>query len=333
MPKVSIIVPIYNVEKYLRECLDSLINQTLKDIEIICVNDGSTDSSLKILEEYAIKDNRIILFDRENEGAGSARNYGLSKSNGSYLIFFDSDDYMAEDCLENLYNMAIANNSDITLCRSYRFNERENNNITDIDYSIRNDLLQGKQFFTPVEISKYIFQFCVGWPWDKLYKKEFIINNNLKFQNLRHSNDTYFVLMSLVFANLISYTNKHLVYHRCRNTSLANTRNEAPECFYYALKAMFKKLQEKNLYSIYKQSFVNYCVSFPRWHIDTTKNLFARNKMIKMHKKILREIKFSNYEKSYFYDENAYQLNCSQYSILQNIFSITNRIIKIYRIL
>ena len=92
MPKVSVIIPVYNVEKYLKQCLDSVVNQTLKDIEIICVNDGSTDNSLEILEEYAQKDNRIIIISQENQGQSVARNIALEKATGEYVGFVDSDD-------------------------------------------------------------------------------------------------------------------------------------------------------------------------------------------------------------------------------------------------
>jgi glycosyltransferase involved in cell wall biosynthesis len=94
-PKVSVIIPVYNTEKYLRQCLDSVVNQTLKDIEIICINDGSTDKSLTILRDYASKDNRIVVINNTNEGAGASRNKGLEISNGTYLVFWDSDDFLS----------------------------------------------------------------------------------------------------------------------------------------------------------------------------------------------------------------------------------------------
>ena len=92
MPKVSVVLPVYNVENYLKECLDSLVEQTYKDIEIICVDDGSSDSSLKILKEYAVIDNRIIVLEQKNQGAAVARNFGLSVATGEYVSFLDSDD-------------------------------------------------------------------------------------------------------------------------------------------------------------------------------------------------------------------------------------------------
>ena len=112
-PLVSVIVPVYNVEKYLEECLDSIINQTLEDIEIICVNDGSTDNSLKILKKYAKKDNRIKIINQKNCGLGCARNSGLNQSQGDYIFFLDSDDYLNPNILEKLYPKALESHSEI----------------------------------------------------------------------------------------------------------------------------------------------------------------------------------------------------------------------------
>ena len=112
MTKISIIVPVYNVEKYLKECLDSLINQTLEDIEIICINDGSTDNSLAILEEYQKKDSRIKVFSQKNQGVSAARNLGIEKATGEYLTFLDSDDRLELNTCEILYKETIAKNSD-----------------------------------------------------------------------------------------------------------------------------------------------------------------------------------------------------------------------------
>ena len=104
MVKVSVIIPVYNVEQYLKECLDSVINQTLKDIEIICINDGSTDGSLKILEKYESLDDRIVVFSQENSGLSATRNKGMQLSSGEYVYFMDSDDYLELNALEELYN-------------------------------------------------------------------------------------------------------------------------------------------------------------------------------------------------------------------------------------
>ena len=119
MVKVSIIVPVYNVEKYLSTCLDSLINQTLTDIEIICVNDGSTDSSLAILKDFANKDSRIKILDKQNEGVSVARNLGIEVATGQYLMFVDSDDYLIENACEKALNIIEYDGSDICIFAHY----------------------------------------------------------------------------------------------------------------------------------------------------------------------------------------------------------------------
>ena len=115
MPKVSVIIPVFNTEKYLTKCLDSVCNQTLSDIEIICVDDCSTDNSLNILKEYASKDNRIKLIEfKENKGAAVARNTGIIEAKGEYVGFIDSDDYVDLDFYEKLYNIGVCENADIS---------------------------------------------------------------------------------------------------------------------------------------------------------------------------------------------------------------------------
>lgn len=120
MCEVSIIVPIYNVEKYLNRCLDSLVNQTFKDIEIIALNNGSTDSSLDILKDYASNDNRITIIDNENLGVSKARNIGIDKASGKYIVFVDSDDWIDTNMIEVLYSNITKNNCDLVMCTYVR---------------------------------------------------------------------------------------------------------------------------------------------------------------------------------------------------------------------
>ncbi len=325
-PKISVIIPVYNVEKYLRECLDSVINQTLKDIEIICVNDGSTDNSLEILKEYEKQDSRIKIIDKKNEGAAAARNLGLKSATGDYVIFFDSDDYMEFMALEKLYQNITDNNADISICKSYEFYDGdEEKQIT--EYAIKNNLLDNKTVFSPQEVSKYIFQFCVGWPWDKLYRREFVLKNGLTFQNLHHSNDTRFVLLSLACADKISITEDCLVNHRRHKSSLAETRTNNPDSYYHALISLMKNLKKRNLYKLYEQSFVNYCITFPLWHITTIDNSKAKNEMIKKLKLLLnKQLKIKQYNENFFYDKKAYHYvqKILKPKILQTIFSVRN---------
>ena len=129
MVAISIVIPVYNIEKYLKECLDSLVNQTFKDFEVICVNDGSKDKSLDILNEYAKKDSRFIVVTQENGGSGSARNNGLSRARGKYVQFLDGDDYFEPELLEKLYNLAEKYQANISVCSSRKVDD--NGNITE----------------------------------------------------------------------------------------------------------------------------------------------------------------------------------------------------------
>ena len=153
MPKVSVIIPVYNVEKYLRECLNSVINQTLKDIEIILVDDGSTDSSLSICQEYAKKDDRIIVLTQQNQGAAVARNNGIKIAKGEYLSILDSDDYFDLSMLEKLYNKAVKDDLDITICRAQALNDLDKK-ISDMQYSVKEKYLPNKEIFNYKDVCK-----------------------------------------------------------------------------------------------------------------------------------------------------------------------------------
>ena len=122
--KISVIVPVYNVEKYLEECLLSIINQSYKNLEIICVNDGSTDNCAKILEEFAIKDPRIVVLTQKNQGLSAARNIGIRASTGAYISFIDSDDYISEDFYLELYSILKDHNADIAWANINYVNEK-----------------------------------------------------------------------------------------------------------------------------------------------------------------------------------------------------------------
>ena len=142
-PKISVIIPVYNTEKYLRQCLDTVVAQTLKDIEIILVDDGSTDDSLLICREYARKDDRIHVYHQENQGAGPARNYGIKVAKGQYFSFLDADDLFKLDMLERLYDKCSVTDSDICICRSKGI---RNKKIETMMWTLRKDFLWSNVF-------------------------------------------------------------------------------------------------------------------------------------------------------------------------------------------
>ena len=214
--KISIIIPVYNVEKYLRQCLDSVINQTYKDLEIICVNDASTDSSLSILEEYAQKDNRIIIVNNPiNSKLGPTRNNGMKYATGEYVHFLDSDDWMELNAYEKLVkNIEKFNNPDV-LHFEYKI-------VSEIDMSEsfrvlpkNADDVYGKVF--NIEKDLEMSNLWDRHAWNKLYKKSFISEKNLIFNNYPCYEDIEFAFEVLIKAKSICFINDILLNYRYNN--------------------------------------------------------------------------------------------------------------------
>ena len=212
MIKVSVIVPVYNVENYLVKCLDSLVNQTLKEIEIIVVNDGSPDNSQKIIDKFVKKyPKKIKSFIKENEGQGSARNLGLKYAKGEYISFVDSDDCIDKEMLEKMYNLAKKDNSDIVICG--------NKNIT-MDYNIKS--IEPVTLFDEANLSILYGKMAV---WNKIYKKELIVRNNLQFRNKVWYEDIDFSIILLLNAGKISFLNEPFYNYLERPGSTMNNLN------------------------------------------------------------------------------------------------------------
>lgn len=190
--KISIIVPVYNAEKYLNKCLDALINQSYKDIEVLCVNDGSKDNSLKILDEFANKDKKIKVFSQENSGPAKARNKGLENATGEYIMFCDADDYYEPDMCELMLNAMIENNVDIVMCDCNIVDHFNNNfrNNKELDYHY----IKFKGYH---KVNKDIIMNFNVLLWSKILKKSLINEYNIKFLDNFEHDDANFILKYL----------------------------------------------------------------------------------------------------------------------------------------
>ncbi len=219
-PKVSVIIPVYNVEEYLRECLDSVINQTLKEIEIICVDDGSTDSSLEILKEYAKKDNRFTVMKQENLHAGVARNAGLAVAKGEYLSFLDSDDFFELNMLEEMSKKADEDESDITVCNADIYNDKEKK-YHQPDFMLKKRFSTLSCIYTDT-FKNNLFNFTNPSLWNKIFRKKFILDHQLLFQSIWNCNDIGFTFSALAYSKKISIVYKTLLHYR-RNTTTSIT--------------------------------------------------------------------------------------------------------------
>lgn len=219
MPKVSILVPIYNASKYLRQAIDSLVNQTLQDIEIICINDGSTDNSLKIIEEYASKDARIVILDKPNTGYGDSMNQGIKLARGEYIAILEPDDYFELNAFEKLYQLANWHHADIVKS-NYFFLENEQNH--------QNAVIR------PKDTGKIIYpcqdHFVFHLPpaiWSGIYRREFLLNNRLEFLPTPGASyqDLGFNIKTLALAQRVILTTDAFLHYRVDN---ANSSSKSP---------------------------------------------------------------------------------------------------------
>ena len=223
--KVSVIVPVYNTEKYLYECLDSLINQTLKDIEIICIDDGSTDNSLKILNEYAKKDRRIKVFTQENCGQGAARNKGMDFACGEFIYFMDSDDYIDLDTLSVTYNVCKEKNLDIAIFQLLNFDDTTGEFYETDDYNMEYLAEEfGENIFNYRDLSDLIFKIAVS-PCNKLFNREFILNSGAKFPNGLKFEDNVFYFKAILSAERMFFIKKQFYKRRRREGSTTSVHD------------------------------------------------------------------------------------------------------------
>ncbi|MGN0530905.1 MAG: glycosyltransferase family 2 protein [Eubacterium sp.] len=307
--KVSVIIPVYNVEKYLRQNLESVANQTLKDIEIICVDDGSTDSSFEIVKEFAEKDSRFIAVSQENGGAGAARNNGLRRAKGKYLSFLDSDDFFDEKMLEEAYNKAEATQADFVVFQSDQYYE-ETKEFKDVSWTLRYAEIPPYEPFGRRSMTDNVFKVFVGWAWDKLYNREFVLKNNLWFQEQRTSNDMLFVFSAVAIAKKIACVEKGKVLaHQRRNNkdSLSNTREKSWDCFYHALTALKQRLVDERIYKELEKDYINYALHFSLWNLNTLAEPTYSKLYDKLKNEWWQELGVADKDSSYFYNKKEYE--------------------------
>ena len=318
MYKVSVIVPIYNVEKYIKKCLNSLVNQTLQEIQIILVNDGSKDKSGEIAKEYAqTYKNKILYLEKENGGLSDARNYGIPYAEGEYIAFIDSDAYIDENAYEEMYDKAKKENSDYVECDFIW--EYPNKNKID-RYKEYTDL---KEMFKNVRVVA----------WNKLIKKEIILKNNLYFPKGLRYEDVEFTYKLIPYLNKISYISKPFIHYVQRDNSIINNQNARNAEIFEVLDNVIKYYREKNIYEDYKEeieyTYARYvlCRSF-------TRMCKIRDKNVK--KRLLKEVwenlntKFPKWKENRFLKEksikNLYMrtINYFTFKCYSCVFSIVN---------
>lgn len=279
MARVSIIIPVYNVESYLSKCMESIVSQTFKDIEIICVNDGSTDNSAEILKDYAQKDNRIKVITQKNQGQFSARHTGLKNSTGKYILFIDSDDWIDKTLVEKTLKCIEKYNTDVVIFGAYSVKD---NKISKGMYSVEKINQKYKErILTLKDYENDLF--CLPpTAWNKLYRKDFLDRHNIKFQEIRNGEDQIFYLHTILTAENIYVLNENLYYYVKNRlgsiTSKSRKTTDAPISNFYIAENLLKELSYKEKYiSQIINKYFNKTLSWYGKCDKNFKNIFFEN--------------------------------------------------------
>lgn len=320
MAEISIIVPCFNNEKYIKRCLDSIVNQTLKDIDIIVVDDGSTDRSAEIVKN--IDDNRIRLFTKKNEGIASARNFGLSKVESEYFGFLDSDDYCEPETFETLINEIKKNNSDLVVCNFlWEFEGASNKNYMQIEGPYK----PGKEMMTGLFATL----------WNKVYKTSFIRSLDYRFVDGYRYEDASFLYKMCPYVNNISFIDKPFFHYTQRKGSITRTYNEKVKDMVFIFNDLYDYYMKHNLLNDYKDEleyiFIRFFLGNSFLRAAKIQDDNDKKNTLDMSWNILNE-KFPEWRKNKFIKEsnsfrNIYYrvINKSNYKVIANLYAFFNR--------
>lgn len=259
MPKVSIVIPTYNVENYLRECMESVINQTLSDIEIICINDGSTDGSLKILREYADRDERVILIDKKNEGYGVGMNTGMDIATGEYIGIVEPDDFVPLTMYEDLYNIAKENELDFVKADFYRFTRDERTGKLNLVYNRLDSSGENyNQVICPFE-KPYVTKFIMN-TWSGIYRRKFIEEHRIRHNTTPGAafQDNGFFWQTFMYAKRCMFLDRPYYMNRRDNPNSSVKNKEKVYCMnieYDFIRDIFMQKENEKLWDRFKYYF------------------------------------------------------------------------------
>lgn len=309
MLKVSVIIAVSNAQKYLRECLDSVIGQTLKDIEIICIDDASDDSTPSILNEYVEKYGCFRVFRHENKkNAGVARNRGLKEAAGKYIVFWDADDFFEPDALEKMYTQCETDAADICICGGRIYNEFSGQ-VSSASWFLNLEYLPPEVPFAPIDYAEWLFLLTNPAAWNKMFSVDFLAREGLLFQDLSRSNDLCFTYSAVASARKITAIDSILINYRVgTETSLQDTNRKDPFCFYQALTELRNRLIKKDIFQLFQKGYASIALSNCLYNLNsqTTKEDWLIVAM-QLKKEIFRGLGISKYPENYFQDYGQFK--------------------------
>lgn len=314
MCEISILVPVYNVEKYISKCIKSILEQSFKNFELILVNDGSTDKSLDICKKFELIDSRIRIINKKNGGLSSARNTGIENAKGKYIIFIDGDDYIHYQMIELLYKGATICNADISMCDFLKVKEDQTINMKDLNYKHNDNIIYSSQEALNKLYTSENVKFIIAC--NKLYKKSLF--NNLRYDIGKIHEDEFIIHKLLFKSKKICYIPKKLYYYLQHDKSITNTSFNIGRLDYLdALSERIRFFDKNNMHELVNLSAYEYCKIFFKYYFKC-KNEVQGSKKILIKKKLI------------FITNLKYTLGlkyfCTKEKILWIIFSLNSRL-------
>lgn len=306
-PFVSVIMPVYNAAEFLEHGLETLRNQTMRNIEIICVDDGSTDNSLEILNRYAAMDSRFRVMTQQNKFAGAARNLGLTEARGEYLIFLDSDDFFARSLCEDAYFKGKVHKADVVLFGAKHYNHTTGQ-YKDAKWLLNAFLAPQKQPFNYRDCPDVLYRLSTPAPWTKMFRREFVLERGLQFQPIQNANDLFFTYSAMAMAERIAIVDKPLVYYRVGlQTNLQTTKKKYPFCFYDAYLAWHDKLKELDVLDTVRQSYVNVALSGCLHNLRSNRDPEVKRMVFdKLKNEAFAQLEIPGHPREYYYSKENY---------------------------
>lgn len=304
--KVSVIVPVYNAQEYILETAEYIKTQTLKDIQIIYIDDGSSDATVKLLKKIKNNDTRVMVLQQENKFAGTARNAGLSKATGKYVVFWDADDIFLPHALEAMYEKCESDNADICICSANHYDD-ETKKLLSASVYLKPKMTPKTTPFGHREIDKYLFNFSANVPWNKMFRRRFIEEHQIRFQEIQQANDNYFSMLAFFYAKVYTVVREPLINYRINfSQSLTGKASQTPLCVYEAYNATYNKLKSEPNFKNVKQSFIN----------KTLRSFFyflGKQTLPSSYEKLYNHYKENIFDKWDFPDKENYYYNKKDY--------------------
>ncbi len=299
-PLVSIVVPVYNAAAFLPDMFDSVLAQTYENIEVICVNDGSSDNSLEVLRRYAARDSRVAVVDKPNSGAGETRNAGIARAAGEYLCFVDSDDFIEANAVEALVAAAVESGADAVIFDMDFYND-ETKRFQPHLGAIVKEAIPARECFRADSIEDF-YRNVIGYTVNKLYRTDLLKSQRIEFPRVGAHEDMPFTYVALSAAGSVYYLDEVLYhYRRDREGSLSDGTAEQYRYMVQALACFRAMLAERGLWERNERNFVNYALHMCRWKNNSVRFALARRFREDCRAEFFAELGISGRDPGYFY--------------------------------